>query len=195
MTTLIIYAHPNIDGHCSTILANVQLQLKDKKEKYELIDLYKINFDPVLHEEELYTVGKKKNDKQIIEFQNKITKSDKLIFIYPIWWNAPPAILKGFIDRVFSSKFAFTYEKKYGLILPVGLLKGKKAIVFTTSGSNNFVFNCMFKARGSKTIAKDSLRFCGIKTKAFHFGKALNLNDETKIKLSKLTKKGMNWLY
>jgi NAD(P)H dehydrogenase (quinone) len=61
----------------------------------------------------------------------KISWVDYLIFQFPLWWTEPPAILKGWFDRVFAKEFAYdngaTYEK--------GLLKGKKALLsFTTAG-------------------------------------------------------------
>lgn len=140
MKTLTVYAHPNVEGHCSTILKNVETELKERKEKYEILDLYKIKFDPVLHEDELYSSGKKKEYPDVKQMQKKIKESDNLIFIYPIWWNNYPAILRGFIDRVFVSGFAFRYEKKLGNMVPVGLIKGKKATIFTTSGGSGLIF-------------------------------------------------------
>jgi NAD(P)H dehydrogenase (quinone) len=195
MKTLIIYSHPNVEGHCSRILKNVEKELKEKKEKYEVLDLYKIKFDPVLHEKELYSSGKKHQSEDIKLIHSKIHEADKLIFIYPIWWNNYPAILRGFIDRVFVSGFAFRYEKKLGNMVPVGLIKGKKATIFTTSGGSGLIFKYIQGSRGDKVLKNDTLKFCGIKTKSFHYGKALRINPETEKKIEALVKKGMKWMY
>ncbi len=196
MKTLVIYAHPNIEGHCSFILKNVEKELKQRKQKYEVVDLYKIKFNPVLHEDELLTSEKRKKYTEVETLQTKIKDADKLIFIYPIWWNSPPAIMRGFIDRIFSARFGFRYEKKWhGIATPVGLLKGKEAAVFHTSGAPTFIFKTIMGGRGSKIFVNDSLRFCGIKAKGFHYGSAMKITEQTEKKLEKLVKRGMNWLY
>lgn len=61
-----------------------------------------------------------------------VSWADTIIVIHPIWWWGAPAILKGWVDRVFSHGFAYTYGPKG----PEGLLAGKKALVFTSSGSD-----------------------------------------------------------
>jgi NAD(P)H dehydrogenase (quinone) len=192
--TLVIYSHPLDKGHNATILGDVLTELKERKEKYELINLYKEKFNPVLSTEEMNTRGKAIS-KEIRKYQDKIAKADRLIFIYPIWWNAPPAILKGFIDRVFSAGFAFKYVQTPMGTRPKGLLQEKKAIVFTTSGGPAFYFKYFVKARGSKTIAKDTLQFCGMKSKGFHYGNARSVTPESEGKLRLLVKRGLNWLY
>ena len=72
MKTLIIYSHPNTQGHCSYILEIVEKKLQEKNTEYEIIDLYKTNYDPILHENELYTSGNKYVDTINLEFQEKI---------------------------------------------------------------------------------------------------------------------------
>ena len=46
------------------------------------------------------------------KYRNLITWADQIIFIYPIWWSGMPAMLKGFIDRVFTAGFAYSYGKE-----------------------------------------------------------------------------------
>jgi NAD(P)H dehydrogenase (quinone) len=191
MKTLIIYAHPNTGGHCSEILKSVISELKEKKEDYLLWDLYKMKYDPILQDKEHYTRGNYTVSKQNKEIQKHISNSEKLIFIYPVWWNSMPAVLKGFIDCVFIARFAFKFVKG----MPIGLLKGKKSAVFITSGASN-LFSYIFQGkRAAKIMKKDILQYCGIKTKVFQYGKALEFNDNSKTKINKLVKKGLNWLY
>ncbi len=191
MKTLVIYAHPNTKGHCSTILEEVEKSLKSKSISYEVIDLYKIKYDPVLAENELYTAGRKDISKQNKEFQNKISESEKLIFIYPNWWNNMPAILKGFIDRVLTSGFAFKYVNRR----PIGLLKGKKAAIFISTGAPLFFYKLMERSVASNLMKKYLLGFCGISSKAFIVGNANQLNDKQIEKIKCLVKKGIDYLY
>ncbi len=191
MTTLIVYAHPNTEGHCSNILKQVLTQLKKRKKKYEVLDLYKLKYDPILYESEHYTVGNRKVSKQNKEIQEKISNSKKIIFIYPVWWNSMPAILKGFVDKGFVSHFAFKYKNG----MPIGILKGKKAAVFITSGANNLFSFLFLGNRAGKIMSKDILGFCGIKAKTFQLGNCIKFNKEKIPKIKKLVNNGLNWLY
>lgn len=188
--TIIIYAHPKTGGHCFNILKEVKRKLSSKKKKYELVDLYKINYDPVMKESEHYTSGNYNISNQNKEFQKKIEKAEKLIIIYPVWWTAMPAILKGFFDRVFTSHFAFKYIKG----IPVGLLKGKKAAVFIASGAPRIITKFYLGDRPIKIIKKDILKFCGVKSRVFYLGRALKFDETKKNKIEKLVNKGLNYL-
>lgn len=132
---LIIFAHPKRDSHSGYMLEQVEKRLKAASQDFETLDLYQMNYDPILKKEELYGDNERKVATETLIIQDKIRGAKRLIFIYPTWWQAPPAILKGFIDRVFTSKFAFVYKQG----MPIGLLGGKKAAVFTTTGSPRLI--------------------------------------------------------
>ena len=187
--TLIIYAHPKTTGHCSKVLEYVTERLKGHD--YELIDLYRLNYDPVLYENELYTAGNKEISVQNKNFQEKVKKADKLIFIYPVWWGSMPAILKGFFDRVFVPGFAFRYSKAG---IPKGLLPGKSAAVFITSGGNRFLY-WLIGNRPVKLIKKDILGFFAIKSKVFLIDNARKLSKEKESNIKSTVDKGLRYLY
>jgi len=190
MKTLIIYARPCTSGHCPHILKTVEDRLKKRKEDYEIIDLYKLNYDPVLKENEHYTSGNYEVSKQNKKFQEKIKEADNLMFIYPVWWGSMPAIMKGFFDRVFVGRFAFKFKGK----VPVGLLKGKKAAVLLTTGAHEF-FNWIMGSPGSKLVKKFILDFCGIKTKVFVIGNSTKFNEKQGKKIGKAVDKAVRYLY
>jgi NAD(P)H dehydrogenase (quinone) len=166
MKTLVIYAHPYTQGYCSTILEEVETILKNKKNDYEIIDLYRLGYDPILHENEHFTAGNRDISAENISYQEKIKNSDLLIFIYPVWWGTMPAILKGFCDRVLTPRFAYRYEGA----IPQRLLKGKRAIVFMTSGSPVAYF-WISGNRPWLNIKWDILWFCGISSRVVQFGR------------------------
>jgi NAD(P)H dehydrogenase (quinone) len=131
MKTTIILAHPWHGSFNKSIMDTVMEQLKNKEKEYQIIDLNKDNFDPVLRESELalYSKGESK-DKLVKKYQLMLKDSDEVVFIFPIWWFDLPAILKGFIDKVMLKNYAYT-EGKYGL---KGLLTNiKVTTVITTS--------------------------------------------------------------
>ncbi|MDP7457809.1 MAG: NAD(P)H-dependent oxidoreductase, partial [Candidatus Woesearchaeota archaeon] len=90
MKTVIVYAHPQTPGHCPEILKEVEAYHKEHGIEYELLDLYKMKYDPVLHENEHYTAGEGHWDvsKENKRIRQLILDNNKLIFIYPVWWNS-----------------------------------------------------------------------------------------------------------
>lgn len=186
---LIIYAHPSREGHCGYLLSEIEQRLKGEEKDYEVIDLYALNYDPVLKNEELYSAGNKEISAQNLAFQEKIKNAERLLFIYPTWWQNMPAILKGFLDRVFTGGFGF----KYVLGAPVGLLKGKKAAIFASSAGPT-IYTRFFTANSAiNVLKKHVLNFCGIKTKGFLIGSARSLEDN-KGKIEKMAKKIVKYL-
>ncbi len=211
MKTLVIYAHPDHESHAKYTLELVEQKLKSKNIEYETIDLYKIGYNPVMSEKELYGSREERLDDQTKSFQQKITESNLLIFIYPVWWNTMPAIMKGFIDRVFSAGFAFKYDPaippgmkgvvdrflalfkyRFNYGIPKGLLKGKHAIIFTTTGGPKLIAYPWTGNRFKKVIQKDMLGFFGIKSKLYYESGAYKLDDYQKDKVQRNINRAMN---
>ena len=105
MKTLIIYTHPSPTGFNAAILKEVQSNLS-KKHEVKTLDLYAENFDPILRFDQEHRRRDLHKDPEMAKYRDLITWADHLIFIFPIWWSGMPAILKGFIDRVFAADFA-----------------------------------------------------------------------------------------
>lgn len=186
---LIIYAHPNKLGHCGYMLEQTQKTLDKKNIDYKILDLYKMRYDPVLKSEEHYTSGHKIVSDDIKKIQNSISRHNKFIIIYPNWWNSTPAILKGFFDRVLTSNFAFKYVNQK----PVGLLKGK-VIVLSSSGGSSIYERLIAKNRSLKAVTKDTLNFCGLKSKGYSIGSATRLTEKQKNIIKKKVKSALKFL-
>jgi len=202
MKTIVIYAHPRTPGHCHETLKQVKSELSKRRKQYEVLDLYAMKYDPVMHEDEHYTTPEHRHVSALNKkIQDKISKAKNLIFIYPIWWNSEPAILKGFMEKVFTARFAFYYAKLWYASwllggIPMPLLRRKKAAVMTTSSSKKWVF-WLFEGRfrGLKVMTHDTLGFFGIKAKNFHLGGCTSLTEERKKKVQKNVLKAVKWLY
>jgi NAD(P)H dehydrogenase (quinone) len=131
MKYLIIYSHPNPQSFNAAIRDAIINELKIAGKDYILRDLYDINWNPVLSCDDFLKVQQCLAAPDVGREQEFVKEADVLIFIYPLWWSAMPAMLKGWIDRVFS--YGFAYEiKETGA---VGLLAGKKAFLITTTGA------------------------------------------------------------
>lgn len=186
---LIVFAHPSHDGHNGYFLKKIEELLKINSCHYEIIDLYKENFQACLCDEELYTMGRKNVSPENQMIQEKIIASNRLIFIYPTWWQNMPAILKGFFDRIITGGFGFKYVKG----LPVGLLKNKKAAIFTTSGGPWIYEKFLIGAPSIKLLSKHILGFCGIRSKSFMLCSANKL-EKNQAKIDKIALKAFKYL-
>jgi NAD(P)H dehydrogenase (quinone) len=96
------------------------------------------------------------------KLQAKVTQATELVFVHPMWWMAPPAIMKNFLDNIINAHFAFVYKDGK----PIGLLKGKKGHVFITSDGPMWVYYLValpFRVIWNVFI----LRFCGVSPVTF----------------------------
>ncbi|MGD0884569.1 MAG: NAD(P)H-dependent oxidoreductase [Thermodesulfovibrionales bacterium] len=132
MKYLIIYAHPDTASFNHAIMETISDELKKSNKDFEVRDLYKIAFNPILSSEDLAAIQNGAVPQDIKIEQDHIRSAGTLIFIFPIWWSSMPAMLKGYIDRVFSLKFAYDITAD-GVI---GLLKGKKVFIVSTTGAS-----------------------------------------------------------
>ena len=128
----IIYVHPWDGSFNKAILDTLTAKLDEKGKEYQVIDLNKDKFNPVMTEKELalYSTEGGYLDPLVEKYQNIIGKASEVVFIFPIWWSTAPAILKGFFDKVLLKGFAFSYENGW-----TPLLKINKSAIITTSES------------------------------------------------------------
>ncbi|WP_221088224.1 NAD(P)H-dependent oxidoreductase [Deinococcus aquaedulcis] len=128
MSTLVINAHPNPDSFCRA-LAERYAQGARAAGPVTLIHLAELHFDPVLHR----GYGAAQPPEADLERMQALLRGcTHLCVVYPVWWGAPPALLKGFVDRTFLPGFAFQYQNRP---FPTQLLRGRSARVIVTSDS------------------------------------------------------------
>ena len=129
---LIIYAHPDKESFNHALLETVKKTLERNNKPYNVIDLYELNYDPVLSLSEV----KGPSTEETKAFQQQVKEAKNIIFIFPVWWFRAPAILEGFIDKVFVPGFAYRFKKLFGVYgMPIPLLSDKKVRVLVTHGA------------------------------------------------------------
>ncbi len=107
MALLTIVAHP-YQGSLSHAVAEA---LSEPPEN-DLIDLYRERFEPVLSAPELRDYLKDTPpDAPVQTMQRRLERASSLALVFPVWWGGPPAIMKGFFDRVLLPLWAFTVEE------------------------------------------------------------------------------------
>ncbi len=161
MKILIVYAHYNPKSFSHALLESVLATLKSNP-KHEVVvrDLYALKFNPVLDEADFAAHhGTRKTPDDVAEEQKFIAWSDLIVFIYPLWWAGLPAILKGYIDRVYSYGFAYT-------MLPggktEGLLKGKRVVILGPQGESKEHYEKTMWPAIAQTIDFDIFKCCGM---------------------------------
>jgi len=92
--------------------------------------------------------------------QEAIKWADHLVFVYPIWWGTIPALLKGFIERVFLPGFAVNFRKNSPRWDK--LLTGRSARLIVTLNTPSWIYRWYFGRPGHNTMKKTILQFCGI---------------------------------
>ncbi|MFA5079459.1 MAG: NAD(P)H-dependent oxidoreductase [Dehalococcoidia bacterium] len=134
MKILVILAHPDENSFNHAIAETVVETLHKSVHQIVYHDLYREEFPPALPSNE---ISKSASLPPLISSHvNDLVSADGIIIVHPNWWGQPPAILKGWIDRVIRPGTAYEFnEGDSGEGVPNGLLKARAAVVFTTSNT------------------------------------------------------------
>ncbi|MGD0516430.1 MAG: NAD(P)H-dependent oxidoreductase [Thermoguttaceae bacterium] len=129
MKIFVLLGHQKQGSFCHAIAAAAMEELKAAGHTVIYHDLYAEKFDPILPNEEILCGAKP--DPVVKRHCEEIVAADGYVIVHPNWWAMPPAILKGWLDRVIRQGVAYEFTAQ-GVN---GLLKGRKAVVFTTSNT------------------------------------------------------------
>jgi len=130
----VILGHPR-PGSFNHAIAQAALEvLQGNGHRVFFHDLYAEGFDPVLPPGE---IPRQAQLHEVVRSQGEeIARADGIIIVHPNWWGQPPAILKGWIDRVLRPGVAYAFlEGDSGEGVPAGLLRARAALVFNTSNT------------------------------------------------------------
>ncbi len=134
MKILVILAHPK-EGSFNHAITHTAIKTL-KSNGYDVIfhDLYVENFNPILPFEEIPKNAE--TDSMVEKYCDEILSVEGIIIVHPNWWGMPPAILKGWVDRVIRAGVAYQFvEGDQGEGIPIGLLKAGNVLIFNTSNT------------------------------------------------------------
>lgn len=160
---LVILGHPRPDSFCGALARSYADGAREAGAEVEVLELGALQFDPRLHHG--FAAGQPL-EPDLARAQEALTAADELVFVHPTWWGGPPALLKGFIDRVFLPGFAFRYREDSPF--PEQLLKGKRARLLVTMDSPPWWFRWVTGQPGHRLLKKAVLEFCGVKPVTVH---------------------------
>lgn len=155
MNVLIVFAHPEPNSLNGVLKDLAAKTLRDNGHEVKISDLYGMKFKAVLDQddfsqrkdneifnpmmEQVNAIGTGSLSQDIKDEVEKLKWADMIIFQFPVWWTTPPAIMIGWIDRVFLPGVVHNIAE--GKMYDTGLLKGKKAMLSFTTGATRDVYS------------------------------------------------------
>ncbi len=155
---LVILGHPRKDSLCGVLAAGYAEAARVAGAEVRELALAVLSFDIVLHAG--YT-AEQPLEPCLAAAQQDILWAEHPVFVYPTWWGGLPALLKGFIDRVFLPGFAFKYRKDSPWW--DRLLGGCSARLLVTMDTPPWYYRWVYRMPGHQQMRRTVLEYCGIK--------------------------------
>ncbi|MBR2688568.1 MAG: NAD(P)H-dependent oxidoreductase [Aquamicrobium sp.] len=163
MRVLVVYCHPVPESFCAAVRDAALDAIAAKGCEARLIDLYAENFDPVMRDGERREYNERAPaDPALAHHIAHLKWAEAIVFVYPTWWYGLPAMLKGWLDRVWAKDVAFALDSG-GRITP---LMGhiRKIAVVTTCGAPRW-WSHIVGHPGRKTILRGIRALCAKRCK------------------------------
>jgi putative NADPH-quinone reductase len=158
MKVLVIHAHPSTTSFSRAVADTAEAALRASGHAVTVVHLDEEHFRPAMSAEErlAYETDTPILDAQVAVHADLVAAAEALVFIYPTWWAAPPAVLKGWMERVLVSGVAFTLDPDTKEVRP-GLRHVRRLVGITTYGSSRLYVRILGDP-GRRTIMR-ALRF------------------------------------
>lgn len=158
MRVLIILGHPRVESLCGALADAFRDGARRATAEVRQLHLAALDFDPHLR---TASPNQQTLETGLQDAREAILWAEHLVFVYPTWWGTLPALLKGFLDRVFTPGFAF--ETCAGGTGYQGLLSGRSAQLITTMDTPPLIHRLVYRQPGREAMARATLGFCGIR--------------------------------
>lgn len=153
---LVILGHADEQSYNAKIATTYQEAMQKEGISVQLLLLGSLHFSPVL---EVGYRGKQPLEEDLERAREAIVAARHVVWVYPTWWGHWPALLKGFVDRVFLPGWAFAYRE--GKALPDKLLYGRSARILTTMDSPWWWYRWVHGRAGHRAMKQATLAFVG----------------------------------
>lgn len=155
---LVINGHPNKESFNYALANAYQKGALKSGAQVDMIHIGELNFNPNLE----YGYTKRiELEPDLLTSLEKIKKADHLVWVHPVWWGGLPAMMKGFIDRLFLPGIAYKYRDNS--VWWDKLLTGKTARIITTLDQPAWYYWIFYGNPSVNQLKKSTLEFCGIK--------------------------------
>ena len=174
---LVLLGHPDAETFSGSLADRYQVGAQDAGHEVRRVNVGDLQFDPILHKgyKEIQEL-----EPDLLKLQDDFRWADHIVIVYPNWWCAMPAILKGLFDRMWVPGFAFNFNKETKKIIKH--LKGKTGRVIIVSGSHS-PFSAWWQFGDyTNEIQYGIMEFAGIQTNVSSYGPAERCSDEKREK-------------
>lgn len=156
---LVIDGHPNKDSLCYSLAQAYADGAKSAGAEVKTLRIIDLHFDPILR----YGYQKRMDlEPDLLAALELLHWADHMVWVHPVWWSGLPALVKGFLDRLFLP--GLTYKTIPNSYRFEKLLKGKTAHIIATLDQPGWFYRLFFKAPSEHQL-RSSLKLCGVKTK------------------------------
>jgi putative NADPH-quinone reductase len=175
---LVVYAHPDPNSFCGAIRDLVVRTCTSRGSEVRVHDLYDESFSAVMSANEWRLRSAELASKPHLSAHcADVVWCDTLVFVYPTWWSAQPAILKAWVDRVLANDVAWSLDPTTGHALPT-LRNVRRILVITTHGRSKLV-NFWCGQIGRFTLVRAVRRLCSWRCRA-HWTAMYSLDRSTR---------------
>ncbi len=159
MRVLVVYCHPVPESFCAALRDAALEAIKARGCEARLVDLYAEKFDPVMTGDERRRYNEQAPaDPALQQHIDHLHWAEAIVFVYPTWWYGLPAMLKGWLDRVWATDVAFKLPEGSGKIVPL-MTNIQKIAVVTTCGAPRW-WSHLIGHPGRKTILRGIRALC-----------------------------------
>ena len=158
MRVLVVYCHPDPESVVAAALERALAGLATAGHQVRITDLYADGFEPAMTADERRTHKDPGVGDDLQPYADDLAWAEALVFVYPTWWSGQPAMLKGWIDRVWVSGVAWHLRDGADVISPL-LTKVRRIVVITTHGSSKLI-NALQGESGKRTMTRSIRAMC-----------------------------------
>lgn len=155
---LVVYAHPLDDSFVAAVRDRAVAVLSSGGAEVRLSDLYADGFDPTFSATERDRHLEVGCDPSIASYADDLQWCDTVVLVYPTWWSGQPAMLKGWMDRVWVNGVAWTLPDGANRLRPA-LRNVRRLVAVTTHGSSKFI-NTVEGESGKRTLTRSLRSMC-----------------------------------
>lgn len=166
MHLLSVFAHPFTDRYPAAVMNAFHGPFRELGYSIDVLDLHREGFDPRFTEEDHVHFWGGPIPSEIAAMHDRVGKADRLGFVFPVYWWGMPAIMKGWIERVFTEGWAYRFGKGVedrGKEQSASLLGNVPTTLIGIGGSNKQTYDKYGYAEAMRTqIDVGTFAYCGI---------------------------------
>jgi putative NADPH-quinone reductase len=163
MRVLVVHCHPNPDSLVAAARDRALTGLHGGGHDVRLTDLYADGFDPAMTADERRTHKEPGVAPELQGYADDLAWAEALVLVYPTWWSGQPAMLKGWIDRVWVAGVA--WEMRDGDRTPRPKLRNVRRIVVVTTHGSSKLLNALEGESGKRTVTRSIRAMCSRRTR------------------------------